>query len=183
MNLSYTNFPAVLECYSDASWIDNVGESIATSGWIFTLAGGAISWASKKQTCISHSTMEAEFIALASAGKEAEWLRNMLLDFELWPQPMPPISIHCDSEATMSSAYNNVYNGKSRHISLRHDYVRELISSGTITLLYIKSANNLADPLTKSLPRDKVWRTTRSMGLSETHKDTNNGNPTFDYQK
>ena len=54
--------------------------------------------------------MEAEFIALASAGKEAEWLRNMLLEFELWPQPMPPISIHCDSEATMSSAYNNVYN-------------------------------------------------------------------------
>ena len=96
---------------------------------------------------------------------------------------MPPISIHCDSEATMSSAYNNVYNGNSRHISLRHDYVRELISSGTITLLYIKSADNLADPLTKSLSRDKVWRTTRSMGLSETHKDTYNGNPTFDYQK
>ncbi|XP_075077346.1 uncharacterized protein LOC142164072 [Nicotiana tabacum] len=70
-------------------------------GWIFTLGGGAISWASKKQTCISHSTMESEFIALAAAGKEAEWLRNMLLDIKLWPQPMPAISIFCDSETTM----------------------------------------------------------------------------------
>ena len=163
MNLSYTDFPVVLECYLDASWINVAGDSVATSGWIFTLASGAISWASKKQTCISHSTIEAEFIALASAGKEVEWLRNMLLEFKLWPQPMPPISIHCDSEATMSSAYNNVYNGKSRHISLRHDYVRELISSGTITLLYIKSADNLADHLTKSLYQETKCRGQRGV--------------------
>ena len=64
--------------------------------------------------------MEAEFVALASAGKEAEWLRNLLYDIELWPQPIPALVIHCDCEATMSRAYSQVYNGKSRHISLRH---------------------------------------------------------------
>ena len=48
-----------------------------------TIAGGAVSWASKKQTCITHSTIENEFIALATAGKEAEWLRNLLFDIEL----------------------------------------------------------------------------------------------------
>jgi hypothetical protein len=78
------------------------------SGWVFTLGRGAISWASKKQTCISYSTMESEFIALAATEKEAEWLRNMLLDIKLWPQPMPAISLHCDSEATMSRAYSKV---------------------------------------------------------------------------
>ena len=103
-----------------------------------------------------HTQLWTEFIALAAAGKEAKWLRNMLFEIELWPQPMPPLSLHCDSEATMSSAFNNIYNGKSRHISLRHDYIRELISSGTITITYVKSAENLADPLTKALPRDKV---------------------------
>ncbi|XP_057426375.1 secreted RxLR effector protein 161-like [Lotus japonicus] len=67
--LSYVGFPSVLEGYSDASWINNVEDSFSTSGWVFLLGGGAISWASKKQTCITSSTMESEFVALAAAGK------------------------------------------------------------------------------------------------------------------
>ena len=129
------------------------------------LSGGAISWASKKQTCITHSTMEAEFLALAAACKEAEWLRNMLLDIKLWPQPMPAISLHCDSEATLCRAYNKIYNGKSRHISLRHAYVRQLISDGIIAVTYVRSRNNLADPFTKGLPREMVYGISREMGL------------------
>ena len=81
--LFYSEFPTVLEGYSDASLITSVSDSKSTSGWIFTLGRGAISWASKKQMCISHSTMESKFIALAAVSKEAEWLRNMLLDIEL----------------------------------------------------------------------------------------------------
>ena len=80
LGLFYSEFPAVLEGYSDASWIISVSDNKSTYGWIFTLSEGAISWASKKQTCIFHSTMESEFIALAAADKEVEWLRNMLLD-------------------------------------------------------------------------------------------------------
>ena len=48
--------------------------------------------------------MESEFIALAATGKEAEWLRNMFYDIELWPQPIPVIFVYCDSQATMSKA-------------------------------------------------------------------------------
>uniref|UniRef100_A0A2N9J2D4 Uncharacterized protein n=1 Tax=Fagus sylvatica TaxID=28930 RepID=A0A2N9J2D4_FAGSY len=154
LGLYYSGYPVVLEGYSDANWVTSVGDNKSTSGWIFTLGGGAISWASKKQSCISHSTMESEFIALASAGKEAEWLRNMLYDIELWPQPMSAISIYCDSQATMSKAYNKIYNGKSRHISLRHEYVRQLIEDGVISIVYVKSSGNLADPFTKGLSRD-----------------------------
>ncbi|KAM2777882.1 hypothetical protein PS2_010172 [Malus domestica] len=72
LSLTYSEFSAVLEGYSDASWITSANDNKSTSGWIFTIAGGAISWASKKQTCIAHSTMESEFIALAAAGKEPE---------------------------------------------------------------------------------------------------------------
>nr|GEX52831.1 zinc finger, CCHC-type [Tanacetum cinerariifolium] len=70
--LSYVGYPSVLEGYSDASWINHVEDSSSTSGWVFLLGGGVISWASKKQTCITRSTMESEFVALAAAGKEAE---------------------------------------------------------------------------------------------------------------
>uniref|UniRef100_A0A2N9F1H7 Reverse transcriptase Ty1/copia-type domain-containing protein n=1 Tax=Fagus sylvatica TaxID=28930 RepID=A0A2N9F1H7_FAGSY len=83
LGLYYSGYPAVLEGYSDANWITSVGDNKSTSGWIFTLGVGAISWASKKQSCIFHSIMESEFIALAAAGKEAEWLRNMFHDIEL----------------------------------------------------------------------------------------------------
>lgn len=163
--LHYGNFPAVLEGYSDASWITGNSDNKSTSGWIFMIGGGAVSLASKKQTCITHSTMESEFLALAAAGKEAEWLRNMLLDIKLWPQPMSAISLHCDSEATLSRAYSKIYNGKSRHISLRHAYVRDLISDGIITIMYVRTSNNLADPFTKGLSKDMVFGTSREMGL------------------
>ncbi|GJR25605.1 zinc finger, CCHC-type containing protein [Tanacetum coccineum] len=63
---------------------------------VFFLGGGAISWASKKQTCITDSTMETEFVALAAAGKVAEWSRNLIYEIPLWPKPISPISIHCD---------------------------------------------------------------------------------------
>ncbi|GJT04265.1 hypothetical protein Tco_0838727 [Tanacetum coccineum] len=78
--LTYTGFPSVLEGYSDASWITNREDHSSTSGWVFLLGGGAICWASKKQTCITDSTMESEFVALAAAGKEAEWLRNLIYE-------------------------------------------------------------------------------------------------------
>ncbi|GJY13581.1 hypothetical protein Tco_0382890 [Tanacetum coccineum] len=104
--LSYVGYPSVLEAYSDASWINHVEDSSSTSGWVFLLRGGAILWASKKQTCITGSTMESEFVALAAAGKEAEWLRNLIHEIPIWPKPIAPISIRCDSAPTMAKAYS-----------------------------------------------------------------------------
>nr|GEU39416.1 hypothetical protein [Tanacetum cinerariifolium] len=91
--LSYVGYPSVLEGYSDASWINHVEDSASTSGWVFLLWGGAISWAFKKQTCITSSTMEYEFVALAAAGKEAKWLRNLINEISIWPKQISPISI------------------------------------------------------------------------------------------
>jgi len=133
--------------------------------------------------CNSHSTMESEFIDIATVGKEAKWLRNMLFDIKFWPQPMSIISLYYDSEATMSRAYSNIYNGKSRHISIRHGYIRELITNGVITIVYVKSVNNLADPLTKGLSIDMVRKTTNGMELKPVIKDTDNRNPTSDQQE
>nr|GEX87830.1 zinc finger, CCHC-type [Tanacetum cinerariifolium] len=69
-----------------------------------------VSWGSKKQSCLTDSTMEAEFMTLASCCKEAEWLRDLLINIPLWPKPMPSIFAHCDSPSTLSRAYNQVYN-------------------------------------------------------------------------
>ncbi|GKD74760.1 zinc finger, CCHC-type containing protein [Tanacetum coccineum] len=100
--------------------------------WVFLLGGGAISWASKKQTCITSSTMESEFVALAAAGKEAE----------------------CQ-----------MYNGKSRHLGVRHSMIRELITNGVVSIEFVRSQQNLADHLTKGLARDLVIKSAKRMGL------------------
>jgi hypothetical protein len=78
---------------------------------------------------------------------------------------MPAISLRCDSEATLSRAYSKVYNGKSRHISLRHEYVKRLVIYDIITIVYVRSSKNLADPFSKGLSRDLVKSTSSGMGL------------------
>ena len=128
---------AVLEGYTIASWITGLNHSKTTSGWIFVLAGATISWASKKKIHTTHSTMESEFVALAAIGKEAEWLRNLLTEIPLWPKPVPAISLHCDSTWTLLRVYSGTYNGKSKHIALRHRYVRDLPKNGLITIEHI----------------------------------------------
>nr|GEZ30429.1 zinc finger, CCHC-type [Tanacetum cinerariifolium] len=116
-----------LEGYTDASWISNIEDNSSASGWVFLLGGGAISWASKKLTYITSSIIESEFMALAAAGKEVEWLRNLVLKIPLWSKPITPISIRCDRVATLAKAYSQMYNVKFRHLGVRHNMIRELI--------------------------------------------------------
>ena len=110
--------------------------------------------------------MAAEFVALAAASKEAEWLRNLLLKVPLWPKPMSPLSTLCDSKNMLFKVYSHVYTGKSRYIGLKHAHVHQLIKDGAIIVNYVQTNENLADPLTKGLARDLVLRTSRWMGLN-----------------
>ncbi|GJR69566.1 zinc finger, CCHC-type containing protein [Tanacetum coccineum] len=164
-SLSYIGYPSVLKGYTDASWISNTEDNLSTSGWVFLLGGGAISWASKKQTCITSSTMESELVALAAASKEAEWLRNLILEIPLWSKPIAPIFICCDSAATLAKAYSQMYNEKSRHLGVRNSMIRALIMNGVVSIKFVRSQQNLADHLTKELARDLVIKSAEGMGL------------------
>ncbi|GJX24143.1 retrovirus-related pol polyprotein from transposon TNT 1-94 [Tanacetum coccineum] len=125
----------------------------------------AIQRASKKQTCITGSTIESEFVALAAAGKEAEWLKNLLFEIPLWVKPIAPISIRYDSAATLAKAYSQMYNGKSRHLGVRHSMIRELIMNEVISIEFVRSQQNLADHLTKGLARDLVIKSAEGIRL------------------
>ncbi|GJW85040.1 zinc finger, CCHC-type containing protein [Tanacetum coccineum] len=136
---------------------------------VFLLGGGAISWASKKQTCITGSTMESEFVALATAGKEAKWLKNLLLEISLWSKPIAPIFILYDSAATLAKAYSQMYNGKFRPLSVRHCMIHKLITNGVISIEFVRSQQKLADYLTKELARELVIKSAEGMGLKGLH--------------
>ncbi|KAK8553243.1 hypothetical protein V6N13_024310 [Hibiscus sabdariffa] len=163
--LHYSRDPAVLEGYSYASWISDIQDTKGTSGYVFTLGGGAVSWKSSRQTIINRSTMESEFVALDKTGEEAEWLRQFLEDIPEWPKPVPTLCIYCDNQATIVRAQNCMYNEKSRHMGRRLNTVKQLISNGVISVDYVKSKDNVADPLTKGLNRDQVEKTSKGMRL------------------
>ncbi|GJR63610.1 zinc finger BED domain-containing protein RICESLEEPER 2 [Tanacetum coccineum] len=107
----------------------------------------------------------SEFVALAATCKEAEWLKNLLLEIPVWVKPIAPISIRCDSAATLAKAYSQMYNGKSRHLGVRHSMIRELITNGVVSIEFVRSQQNLADHLTKGLARDLVIKSAEGVRL------------------
>ncbi|RVW64279.1 Retrovirus-related Pol polyprotein from transposon TNT 1-94 [Vitis vinifera] len=163
--LCFSGFPSVLKGFSDANWILDSDEMKSTSGYVFILGGSAVSWKSAKETCITRSTMEVEFIALEKASSEAEWLRNLLADIPLWTRLASSVSIHCDSQAAIAKAKTKIFNGKNRHIRLRHNIVQQLLEIGVISLEFVRSELNLADHLTKPLNKKLLEETSRGWGL------------------
>nr|CAE02929.3 OSJNBa0014K14.1 [Oryza sativa Japonica Group] len=158
LGLHYTGYPAVLEGYSDSNWISDVDEIKATSGYVFTLGGGAVSWRSCKQTILTRSTMEAELTALDTATVEAEWLRDLLMDLPIVEKPVPAILMNCDNQTVIVKVNSSKDNMKlSRHVKLRNSRV--------IMLDYIPTARNLADPFTKGLSRNVIDNASKEMGL------------------
>jgi len=87
---------------------------------------------------------------------------------------MSPLFVHCNSKSTLSKAYSHVYNGKLRHIGLRYAYVHQLIENGVITVDFIQTSDNLANPLTKGLVRDLVLKTSSEMCLKPISMITSN---------
>nr|GEU90294.1 reverse transcriptase domain-containing protein [Tanacetum cinerariifolium] len=128
----------------DIAYVVGRLNSSSTSGWVFLLGGGVISWASKKQTCIIGSTVETEFVALADAGKK-EWLRNLIHEIPIWPKPIASISIRCDSAPTMARAYSQIYNRKYRHLA---DHLTKGLARD---LEYKREANDLTDIMIEEL--------------------------------
>jgi hypothetical protein len=74
LELHYIGYPLVPEGYNDSNWISDVDEIKATSGYIFTFGGAAVSWRSRKQTILTKSTMEAELVEIEATIIEVEWL-------------------------------------------------------------------------------------------------------------
>nr|GEY31332.1 hypothetical protein [Tanacetum cinerariifolium] len=129
----------ILEGCTDASWINNTEDNSSTNGWVFLLAG--------------------------AASKEADWLRNLILEIPLWSKPIAPIYILCDSTATLAKTYSQMYNGKSRHLGVKHNMIRKLIINGVVSIEFVRSQQNLADHFMKGLARDLVLKYVKGMGL------------------
>ena len=149
--------------YSDADWAGDLDDRHSTSGNLFLLAGGPVSWLSKKQSTVTLSTAEAEYISLCGATQEAVWLRRLLSDFKFCQEE--PTVIKEDNQGTIAIARNPVSHSRTKHIDIKYHYVRETILDGYVTLEYCSTEQMIADLLTKPLTRDRFETLRNLMGL------------------
>jgi hypothetical protein len=165
--IHYSGHPAMLEGYSDSNWISDIDQIYATSGYVFILRGGAVSWRSCKQIILTKSTMKAELTTLDTTSTEAEWLRELLLDLSVVEKSIPVILMNCDNQMVVTKVNNAKDNAKStRHVKRRLKSVRKLRNSGVIAVAYVQTDKNLADPFIKELSRNVIEFASRGMGMT-----------------
>ena len=144
---------SMIELFSDSDWGNSPDDRRSVTGYLSMLAGGVVTWSSKKQPTTALSSMEAEYMALASAAREALWLRSMLT--ELGSPSSLPTHISVDNDGTISFAENSGFHARSKHIDVRHHFVRERIASHEVSVSYCPTSENTADLFTKALDKSK----------------------------
>ncbi|KAJ9550472.1 hypothetical protein OSB04_014517 [Centaurea solstitialis] len=120
----------------------------STSGHIQFLGDKLVSWASKKQNCVSLSTAEAEYVAAASCCSQIIWMRTQLRDYGFKFDKIP---IYCDSKSAIAISCNPVQHTKTKHIDIRYHFIKDHVEKGTIALYFVNTEFQLADLFTKAL--------------------------------
>jgi len=147
-----TEDPLQLTGWSDSDYASDQDSRRSTTGYLFLLNGGPISWSSHRQQTVALSTTQAEYMAASDAVKESLWLRTLL--FSLLLRPIDPISINIDNQSVIRLIKNPEFHKRTKHIDIRFHFIREKFENGEINISYIHTSNQLADILTKALPRD-----------------------------
>jgi hypothetical protein len=150
--------------YSDSSLGDHLDDYHSTSGYVYLLADGAISWTSHKQKTVAQSTTEAEYMALAEASNQAKWYRSYLL--ELGYETPDPIPLHGNNKGTVDLALNPVTGRRSKHIPIKHHAIHEYVENGVIDLICMLSEDMLADGMTKPLAHARLRDLVTGLGLT-----------------
>jgi ATP-binding cassette subfamily B (MDR/TAP) protein 1 len=153
MCLCYGGAKPVMEGYTDSDMAGDLVGRKSTSGFLFTFAGGSISWQSKLQKCVALSTTEAEYIAAAEAGKEMLWVKRFLQELGVNQEEY---LVHCDSQSALDLSKNSMYHSRTKHIDIRYHWIREVMEQQLLKLVKIHTSENPADMLTKVVTRDKL---------------------------
>jgi hypothetical protein len=150
--------------YTDADWAGDPETRRSTSGYIFNIGSGAISWSSKRQPTVATSTCEAEYRGQANATKEAIWLRRLLSELHDTLEPQATI-IYSDNQGAIALAKNPVFHGRSKHIDTQVHFTREMVTQGIVDLQWISTKDQIADGLTKALPKGEFVKFRDALGV------------------
>jgi hypothetical protein len=142
--------PVVLNGFTDSNWAACPDTRRSISGYCFSLGSGVVSWAARKQKTVANSTCEAEYIATCESSKEAMWLRALLLGIDC-PQ-VAATELFGDNQGSIALTGDPSVHSRTKHIDIKHHYIRECVENNSIRMAYIKTTDNTADGFTKPLP-------------------------------
>jgi len=157
-----------LSGYTDADWGGDTATRRSTSGYIFNLGSGAISWSSKRQPTVALSSCEAEYMGQTQATKEAIWLRRLLVELQAMEKDEPLATpILADNQGAIALASNPYNHARTKHIDIQWHFVREAQEAGSVNFQYTPTDKQIADGLTKPLPKDAFQRFRAAIGLEK----------------
>jgi len=148
--------------WCDADWAGDLDSRRSTSGFIFKIGSGAITWGSKRQGIVTISTAESENTAACSAVREALWIKQLCGALDSKVSCLPLFS---DSQAAIAIAKNISISARTKHMDVKVHFVRERVASGDVSLTYVSTNEMLADPLTKPVTGDKLNKMMKAWGL------------------
>lgn len=137
--------------FCDADWAGDLEGRVSTTGFVLKLNGATIIWGSKKQITVTLSSAESEYLAAGSAAQEVLWARMLLT--ELGFAQLQPTVLFSDNQAAIAIASDDVHHARTKHIDIRHHWIRQHIREGNLELQWVASAEQEADILTKPLGR------------------------------
>jgi hypothetical protein len=152
----------VVAGYSDADWAGNADDRKSTSRGCFYVGNNLVAWMSKKQTSISLSTTEAEYIVAGSCCTQLLWMKTLLWDYGFTQDTM---IINCDNTSAINISKNPVQHSWTKHIDIRHHFLRDLVESEVVSLSFIPTENQLADILTKPLDGSRFESLRKAIGV------------------
>ena len=152
LGLRYEGDNLPLSGMSDSDW----AVKHSTTGFVFTYNKAAITWGSKKQGSVALSSCEAEIVAASEAAKESVHLNRFLTELNM--HDGSPIAQATDNTGARDLSYNPHHHQKTKHIERRHFFVRECVEDHTITVPFVRTADNLADFFTKALAAKDFFR-------------------------
>ncbi|GKA19285.1 retrovirus-related pol polyprotein from transposon TNT 1-94 [Tanacetum coccineum] len=153
MGLWYPKDTAMaLTAYADADHAGCQDTRRSTSGSAQFLGDKLVSWSSKKQTSTSISSTKAEYIAMSDCCAQILWMRSQLSNYGFAYNHIP---LYCDNKSPIALCCNNVQHSRSKHIDIRHHFIREQVEKGVVELYFVRTEYQLADIFTKALPRER----------------------------
>jgi Reverse transcriptase (RNA-dependent DNA polymerase) len=166
------NLGMKLELWSDANWGGEEGRE-SVSGFIGTLAGGAVTYSSKKQATVALSSTESEYMALLHALKEQIWLLRFLR--EIGHNIDDQNLIYCDNQSAIALAHNPQHHARTKHVDIQYHFVRNCVEDGTTRLEYCPTEDMVADGLTKTLGPERHRKLAKMMGMGVWQKSGEEG--------
>jgi hypothetical protein len=165
MGLVFRGSIQPLEGYTDSDWAGDHDTRRSTSGYVFNVGSAAISWSAKRQPTVSLSSCEAEYIGQTNATKEAIWLQGFLKQVNPGDPGLSATIIYGDNQGAIALAKNPQFHARTKHIDIQHHFVREKVAEGRVDIKYIHTSKQVADGLTKALPRDPFQRFRKAVGV------------------